>query len=160
MTEREGRPIPLRVMDREGRPIPPGVTEREGRPIPRGYDIRFSRKLNGCWCFISIIFFIILICQEAASFRLRNWRVAIADSCSWAILAALLRMLFNVVLWWVTIPNSSHSFSIIRNLGFLKRHYTYSLNDFARLGRTEYGCLPPCPTQRPWLVLLHLHGQW
>ena len=37
---------------------------------------------------------------------------------------------------------------------------TYSLNDFARLGHTEYGILPPCPTQQPWLVLLQLQTQW
>ena len=33
-----------------------------------------------------------------------NWCDAIPDSCSWAIPPALLRICFQIVLWWVTIP--------------------------------------------------------
>ena len=115
--------------------------QQEDQPLlefPRYYLVSHTSVAQRPFCHFLLSSFVRKL--PAASFRLRNWHVAIADSCSWAILATLLRMWFNVVLWWVAIPNSSHSFSIIRNLGFLKRHYTYSLNDFARLGTEPMAC--------------------
>ena len=70
------------------------------------------------------LLFSILVLQEATvPFKFGDLRGAVADSCSWLIPATLLRMCFQAVLWWVTIPNGIHSLSIICNLGFLKCHY-------------------------------------
>ena len=102
-----------RGVTERGSTYPPGVRHQvqpEDQPLlefPRYYLVSRTSVAQRSFCHFLLSSFVRKL--PAASFRLRNWRVAIADSCSWAILAALLRMCVQVVLWWVTIPNNFHS---------------------------------------------------